>query len=102
DDLLAGEACHDLVSPPAATDIHTLPQCVTAEMTTSHEQARALVWAGGFLIELANDNSLPLAVRQRAVMIARHFPTASEVMLGRRLSERGLEHPQATTRGEEG
>lgn len=31
-------------------------------MTTPHERARALVWAGGFLIELAHDESLPIAV----------------------------------------
>lgn len=70
-------------------------------MTTPHEQARALVWAGGFLIELAHDDSLPLVVRQRAVMIARHFPTAGEVMLSRRLSEGSLEHPQAIVGVEE-
>lgn len=72
----------------------------TANMSTPREQARAVVWAGGFLIELASDDSLPLAVRQRAVMIARHFPTVSEVLLGRRLSERQLEPPQPSTGGE--
>lgn len=48
-------------------------------MTTPDERTRALVWAGGFLIELARDKSLPIAVRQRAVVIARHFPTLEEV-----------------------
>ena len=48
-------------------------------MTTPDERTRALVWAGGFLIDLARDKSLPLAVRQRAVMIARHFPTIEDV-----------------------
>lgn len=67
-------------------------------MTTPHERARALVWAGGFLIELAHDESLPVAVRQRAVMIARHFPTASEVMLGARFSERESGRPLESVR----
>ena len=31
--------------------------------------------AGGFLIEIARDESLPLAVRRQAVVIARHFLT---------------------------
>lgn len=48
-------------------------------MTTPKERTRALVWAGGFLIELARDESLPLAVRHRAVVIARHFPTVEDV-----------------------
>lgn len=48
-------------------------------MTTPHERSRALVWAGGFLIELARDKSLPLSVRQQAVKIARHFPTIEQV-----------------------
>lgn len=48
-------------------------------MTTPNERARSLIQAGGFLIELANDKSLPLAVRRNAVAIARHFPTAHDV-----------------------
>lgn len=48
-------------------------------MTTPDERTRALVWAGGFLIELARDKSLPLAVRRRAVVIARYFPTIEDV-----------------------
>ena len=48
-------------------------------MTTPEERTRALVWAGGFLIELARDESLPLVVRRRAVVIARHFPTIEQV-----------------------
>lgn len=58
-------------------------------MTMPDERARALVWAGGFLVELARDASLPLYVRQRAVMIARHFPTAGEVMLAAAVIESG-------------
>lgn len=49
-------------------------------MTMPEERTRALVWAGGFLIELARDRSLPLAVRRRAVGIARHFPTIEQVL----------------------
>jgi hypothetical protein len=45
------------------------------EMTTQSERARALVWAGGFLIEVAKDSSLPLELRRKAATIARHFPT---------------------------
>ena len=48
-------------------------------MTMPHERTRALLWAGGFLVELARDTSLPLWVRQRAVVIARHFPTIEDV-----------------------
>lgn len=44
-------------------------------MTMPHKRSRAIVWAGGFLIELAKDESLPLTIRQTAVQIARHFPT---------------------------
>lgn len=48
-------------------------------MTMPHERTRALLWAGGFLVELSRDTSLPLAIRQRAVVIARHFPTIEDV-----------------------
>jgi hypothetical protein len=41
-------------------------------MTTLSERARSLVWAGAFLVELAKDESLPIAVRRTAVVIARH------------------------------
>ena len=50
-------------------------------MTMPHERIRALLWAGGFFIELARDESLPLEVRQRAVAIARHFPTVENIGL---------------------
>ena len=43
-------------------------------MTLPDERTRALIWAGGFLIELARDESLPLRV-----VIARHFPTYEDV-----------------------
>ena len=48
-------------------------------MTMPDERTRALLWAGGFLIELAKDTRLPLGVRQSAVVIARHFPTVEQV-----------------------
>ena len=48
-------------------------------MTMPHERTRALLWAGGFLIELARDENLPTTVRQRGVAIARHFPTIEDV-----------------------
>lgn len=48
-------------------------------MTMPDERTRALLWAGGFLIELARDDSLPLDIRRRAVVIARHFPTIEDV-----------------------
>lgn len=48
-------------------------------MTMPDERTRSLLWAGGFLIELARDGRLPLDIRQRAVVIARHFPTIEDV-----------------------
>lgn len=48
-------------------------------MTMPDERTRALLWTGGFLIELARDENLPLVVRRRAVTIARHFPTIEDV-----------------------
>lgn len=48
-------------------------------MTMPEERTRALLWAGGFLIELARDERLPLDVRRNAVVIARHFPTIEDV-----------------------
>lgn len=50
-------------------------------MSTANEQTRALVWAGGFLIEIARNTALPMPVRKRAVLIARHYPTLSEISL---------------------
>lgn len=48
-------------------------------MTMPDERTRALLWAGGFLVDIAQDESLPLPVRRRAVTIARHFPTIEDV-----------------------
>jgi hypothetical protein len=48
-------------------------------MTMPDERTRAVLWAGGFLIDIAQDESLPLPVRRRAATIARHFPTIEDV-----------------------
>lgn len=48
-------------------------------MTMPNERTRSLVWAGAFLIELARDKSLPVSIRRSAVVIARHFPTTSDI-----------------------
>lgn len=74
-------------------------------MTMLHERTRALLWAGGFLVELARDESLPLALRQRAVEIARHFPTIEDVShMARHPSglDVGLEMPSDTAGWVEG
>ncbi len=65
-------------------------------MTMPDERTRALLWAGGFLVELAQDESLPLDVRRQAVAIARHFPTYEDVSsMARQFSLLGadLENP---------
>lgn len=48
-------------------------------MTMPDERTRSLIWAGSFLIELALDTSLSPAIRRKAVVIARHFPTLEDV-----------------------
>lgn len=48
-------------------------------MTMPDERTRSLLWAGGFLIELARDRRLPVDVRRSAVIIARHFPTVGDI-----------------------
>jgi hypothetical protein len=50
-------------------------------MTLPDERTRALLWAGSFLIKLARDKRLPLKVRRKAVVIARHFPTIEDISL---------------------
>lgn len=54
-------------------------------MSTPDERARALVWAGGFLIQISRNRSLPLSLRRQATVIARHFPTIEVI---RRLASR--------------
>ena len=48
-------------------------------MTIPAERTRSLLHAGGFLVELARNESLPLSIRQRAAAIARHFPTIEDL-----------------------
>lgn len=48
-------------------------------MTMPDERTRALLWAGGLLIDIAQDGNLPLTLRRRAIVIARHFPTIEDV-----------------------
>lgn len=63
-------------------------------MTMPHERSRALVWAGGFLIELARGKTLSLQIRRRAVSIARHFPTIEQLdSMARSEQLCGLEPP---------
>ncbi|WP_436000902.1 MULTISPECIES: BPSL0761 family protein [unclassified Pseudoxanthomonas] len=45
------------------------------------ERTRAIVWAGGLLLDIARDRTLPVALRRRAVVIARHFLTIDDVFL---------------------
>ena len=48
-------------------------------MTMPDERTRALLWAGSFLVDVARDKTLPMPLRRKAVMIARHFPTVEDV-----------------------
>ena len=48
-------------------------------MTTPTGRTRALLWAGSLLVDLSEDETLPLPLRRRAVTIARHFPTIEDV-----------------------
>lgn len=48
-------------------------------MTMPDERARALVWAGGFLLELIRDPRIPDDVKLKAKRIARHFPCVEDV-----------------------
>lgn len=48
-------------------------------MTMPDERSRAVLWAGGFLVQLNYDRRIPIDVRRTAHHIARHFPTAEEV-----------------------
>lgn len=61
-------------------------------MTMPDERTRALIWAGSFLVELARDSSLSPAIRRKAVVIARHFPTLEDVkgLAARHESQGGL------------
>ena len=65
-------------------------------MSTPNERTRALVWAGGLLVQISRDHSLPVALRRQATVIARHFPPVEEISsrcLGAESSLMGLERP---------
>ena len=61
-------------------------------MTLPDERTRAILNAGGFLIEIAQDQTLPIEVRRRAVAIARHFPTFEDVAFMAMFSSAGVQH----------
>mgnify|MGYP003578782490 CR=1 FL=1 len=48
-------------------------------MTLPNERTRPLIWAGGLLIDIVRDETLPLPLRRKAATIARHFPTVEDV-----------------------
>ncbi len=48
-------------------------------MSTTEERVRALVWAGGFLVQISRNRSLALELRRQATVIARHFPTVEDI-----------------------
>jgi hypothetical protein len=52
-------------------------------MTLPDERYRAVMWASRFLQEVAHDRKkyprLPVAVRQEAMSILRHYPFASDL-----------------------
>jgi hypothetical protein len=50
-------------------------------MMLPDERTRALLWAGSFLIKLAQDKSLPFKVRRQAAVIARHITTIEDIPL---------------------
>lgn len=54
-------------------------------MTMPDERSRAVLWAGGLLVQLNGDRRVPMDIRQAATRIARHFPTVSDVAGASRL-----------------
>jgi hypothetical protein len=50
-------------------------------MTTPAERTRSLLQAGAFLRELSKDRSVPLAMREEAGRLMRHYPTVSTLRL---------------------
>lgn len=59
-------------------------------MTMPDERTRAMLWAGGLLVEIARDKTLPLSLRRRAVTIARHFPTIEDISIMAALAQPGF------------
>lgn len=67
-------------------------------MTLPYERSLAVLWAGGFLVELNGDRRVPLEHRRTAAHIARHFPTLEDVGAMSRISRSDVdagmfEHP---------
>ncbi|PTU01166.1 hypothetical protein DBR45_18945 [Pseudomonas sp. HMWF031] len=58
-----------------------------ADMTMPTERSRAVVQTREFLIELAQNSSLPDQVRRDAQFLLRHFPTRDDVVLAGRIEE---------------
>lgn len=57
-------------------------------MTVVHERTRSLVQTREFLQELSIDSRLPEAIRNQAVCLLRHYPTADAIYLAGRVGER--------------
>lgn len=57
-------------------------------MTLPDERYRAVMWASRFLQEIAHDRKkyprLPVAVRQEAMTILRHFPSSVDLKMAER------------------
>ena len=56
-------------------------------MTMPTERSRAVVQTREFLVELAQNSSLPDQVRRDAKFLLRHFPTRDDVVLAGRIEE---------------
>lgn len=54
-------------------------------MTMPDERTRAVLWAGGLLVQLNGDRRVPMEICQAATHIARHFPTRNDVAGASRL-----------------
>lgn len=50
-------------------------------MTMPDERTRSLLQAGAFLKELSRDASVPLAIREEACRLMRHYPTVNTLHL---------------------
>lgn len=50
-------------------------------MTMPDERTRSLLQAGAFLKELSRDPSVPLAIREEACRLMRHYPTVNTLRL---------------------
>lgn len=50
-------------------------------MTMPDERTRSLLQVGAFLEELGKDSSVPLAIREEAYRLMRHYPPVSTLRL---------------------